>query len=192
VIFHKERPAHNLPLSQVYAAGGMIKDPALEALAKEIPVLAQQLTDRGDQVRLKEVYEILSSRPEATDMRHGTVAKPALTRLKEIVSRLFSSPPAYIRRGDAVPVALPFTLSRGSGKGRPYVLRRECPEVCEHLYRAELDHRAAEEGRRIVQASGWRPRPLPSLQRSPDDPPQPSVYELLGIEEEYDDIDPLG
>jgi hypothetical protein len=190
--FFRQGPAHSLLLTNVIRSGGMIEDRAQEHLATEFPKVAFELAAGGTarsgepctSVKLKDIYSILAGWPEASDLRHGTVATPALTRLKETVARLFSNPPGYIEKGQPVPITLPWVVARGGGRGNPYMLRREIPEVVEWLLQAELDHRAAEEElRRVVQTPGWRPRPLPWLQRSPDEPPPVSVYTLLGIEE---------
>jgi hypothetical protein len=161
-IFSRTGPASNLLLSRAIASGYMIHDPALERLAEDFPKIALDLSDGADSIRLKPVYDVLAGRPEATDKRHGTVATPAITRIKNEIAFMMKLPPRYIGWRQPVPIALPFTLTGGGRGGCPFVLRRECPEVCEFLYQAELKAREVEHReRRKAMYEPRRPLPPP-------------------------------
>jgi hypothetical protein len=170
-IFTRTGPASNLLLSRVVQSSSWIPDPVLEGFAEELPKVALDLANGADQIRLGEVLDVFAQHPLATDKRHGTLASTAIVRFRQEIAYMVQIKLPYLQLGDPVPLALPWTLARGGGRGRPLVLRREHAEVCEWLLQAELDHRAAEEVRRradlFAPRRPWKPLPLPFPLRRP-------------------------
>jgi hypothetical protein len=159
-VFLRTGPASSRLLSSVIASSSFITDTALEKLATELPLVALDLAGNATSVRLNKVLQILSGRPEANDKRHGTLASVAITRLRQAIAHLAQTKLPYIPPGDPVPLALPWTITGGGRAGRPFVLHREAPEMCEWLVQAEVDHRAVEAAER--KAAMYAPRrPLP-------------------------------
>jgi hypothetical protein len=164
-VLREGAPAGNLLLSALLASSWSLPDEALERMAAQVPVIAEELANGRDEVRLNQVYEVLAQHPLAGDLRNGTTILTAYKRLRRAVEYLVVDPPSYIAKGSAVPLALPWTLTRGSGSGRPLVLRREPAELVEWLHMSEIAARA--ERRRELRRRAQEPRrplePLPFM-----------------------------
>src|SRR5262249_3962219 len=113
--------------------------------------------------RLKAVLDVLAQHPLASDKRHGTVASTAIVRFRREIAYMAQIKLPYIRQGDPVPLALPWTLTGGGRGGRPFVLHRQPPEVVEWLLQEEIKHRAVVEAERradlLAPRRPWKPLP---------------------------------